>query len=367
MNITLLQEHLSTALSRVGKIVTPKTQLPILGMVLLETKDNQLRMVTTNTETTCVSWVGAKVTKEGGVCVPVKLLSEFVLSLPSDKVTLETKENNLTISCGGFTATIPGVGKDEFPPVPEKKKEASKTKKDIFVKSIGAVLSAAATDEGRPILTGVKIQKKDGDMVLAATDGYRLSVKRSDVGISGLTDIVIPARALSEIVRVSMEEKETDTVEIAVIGDGQLGFYLGNTEIYTRAIDGEYPNYEKIIPKTTTTKAVLDHEVFLRAVKSAAIFARDNANIIKLHFEKDEVVISANTPQVGENTVTVSTKIEGEDQDIAFNSRFLLEFLGSIDEEKIVFEMTGSLNPGVFKIEGDDSFFHIIMPVRVQS
>ena len=215
-------------------------------------------------------------------------------------------------------------------------------------------------------MTGIKITQKEEGAVFAATDGYRLSVCQSELGLPKETDVVVPARALGEILRVCQEEKEEKEAFLSDAAGGQLVVRVGDTTITTRRIDGEYPNFEKIIPTKHTARATLDVEQFTKAVKSASIFARDSANIVRLNITKNALTILANTPQVGENTVEIDAKTEGEEGDIAFNSRFLLELLANFPGEEMVFEMTGALNPGAFRAPKDPSFLHIIMPVRVQ-
>lgn len=239
--------------------------------------------------------------------------------------------------------------------------------KEKIVNALSMVMFAASTDEGRPLLGGVKIQQHDGPTIFAATDGYRLSMKHLTRASNEDMDMVVPARALQEVVKVGLEEKEVNDIGMIKLGEGQLAFTIGDTEIHTRLVDGQYPDFEKIIPTTYTTRVLLDKEALSRAVKSASVFARENANIIKLHIENQTVTVSANTPQVGENEVDVQAKVDGEGGELAFNSRFLIEFLANYTEEELLLEMTGSLNPGVFKPVKDESFLHIIMPVRVAS
>ncbi len=334
--------------------------------VLLVTDDSRLKVVATTTETTEVVWVGAKVEGGGGICVSSRLLTDLVMSLPQDTIHMVAKEGALHVRAAGVNATIPGVAASEFPPVSSlKKKIGTKLDKTVFLEALTGVLFAAATDEGRPLLTGVRIATQDGSALFAATDGYRLSMKKIPLGKLGNLNLVIPARALSEVVKVSQEEKDEISVEIIQTDEGQLVFLVGDTEIHTRPIAGEYPNIEKIIPTRHNTRVLVDKTSLLRAVKSASIFARDNANILRLHIDNQKVTVSANTPQVGENHVEVEAKVDGEGGDIAFNSRFLLEFLNGFVGEELLFEMTGSLNSGVFRPVKDDSYLHIIMPVRV--
>ena len=368
MNISILQENLLKALTREGRIVSPKAQLPIMQNVLLKATDSRFSVTATSLELTEITSTPAKVEKEGGICVLSRLFTDLVVSLPSETVQLVAKEGSLHIRCGGVKATIPGISASEFPPVSAvSKKEGIKFEKQALVSAFSGVLFAAATDEGRPLLTGVRLTKNEEGVAVAATDGYRLSLKSLPLHIEGKLDMVVPARAFMELVKISGEEKDAAAVSMTQNEDGQLVFVIGDTEIHTRAIAGEYPNIEKIIPKTHNTRVLVDTVGLTRAVKSAAVFARDNANILRFHIDNQSLVVSANTPQVGENHVEVDAKVDGDEGDIAFNSRFLLEFLGGYSGDEVLFEMTGSLNPGVFKKPKDQSYLHIIMPVRVQS
>lgn len=368
MKLTVLQENLVKAVIRTNRVIASKPPLPALSSLLLNANKEGLVVTASSLETTEAVSVRAKVEKEGGLCVPAKIFSELVSSLPQDTVALEEKEGSLLVSCGGVRASVAGLSAGEFPAVGKTPaKEEKALEKDRLVYILSLLLFAASTDEGRPLLTGVKIIQGGEGAALAATDGYRLSVYRSGLGLAKDTNLVIPARALGEGVRACQEEKEDKEVFISDAGDGQLVLRVGDTTIVTRRIDGEYPNFEKIIPSKHTTSAALDVVQLTKAVKSASIFARDSANIVRLRVAHNLLTISANTPQVGENTVEVDAKTEGEDGDIAFNSRFLLELLSNFPGEELVFEMTGALNPGAFKSPKDPSFLHIIMPVRVQN
>ena len=362
MKASLLQENLLPSLLFVGKNVSFKTQIPITQHILLIVEKGFLRLATTSIETTTATAVPVKEEKEGGICVPSKLLIEFISSIPTGKIDLEVKEQLLTITSKGYKATLPGVAKGEFPPVPARKKKGVFINAKEFSQAVKSVLFAAATDEGRPLLTGVKIRKTGDETLFVATDGYRLSLKRTTLPLKGEFDKVIPAKALSHVLQTGDEGE----LEFEEVDEGQIGFFTKEFEVFTRAIEGEYPAFDRIIPKSNTTSVEIEKETLVKAVKTAAIFAKDNANIVRFHFEDKTMTVSANTPQIGESKVDAEVELEGDGGDIAFNSRFLLDFLNNVSAEKLVFEMTGSLNPGAFKIKGDDSFLHIIMPVRVQ-
>ncbi|MBI4062656.1 DNA polymerase III subunit beta [Candidatus Gottesmanbacteria bacterium] len=368
MKVTILQENLIKALTAVSRIIPMHPSLPILQNILFQTKDERIMLFGTSLDTGIVYWCDGKTEEEGIVCVPAKVLSEFVATLPAQTVTLEDKKEGLVVSCAGFSATIATNPATEFPPVPIVGKTAFiNIKAQDFSRLLGYVLFAAATDEARPILSGVRFTSGGDEVVVVATDGYRLSRKKMKTKLPKDLDVIIPGRALSEIARLASGLGEDGEVGFALTQDGQILFHVGEAEVFTRRIDGEYPPVEKIIPKNWTTRATIDREALAQAVKSAAIFARDNANIVRVSIQKDAVVVSANAPSVGENKVDVEARIEGEEGEIAFNSRFLLEYFSAVSSDQIAFEMTGSLNPGAFRPVGDDSYLHIIMPVRVQT
>jgi DNA polymerase III subunit beta len=368
MKLQILQENLIKALNRTGKIISNKTQLPILQNVLLTTENGFLRLTTTNMEISMSTTVGAKIEKEGKACVSSKMLIELVSSLPQETVFLEEKDGQLIITTSRTHASLAGLSAEEFPPVNlSTGKDLLEIEKKEAIEAFGAVLYAAATDEGRPVLTGIKIKTEEEKLIFVATDGYRLSVKSVDWKIKKELDLLVPAKALMEAHRLISEEKDGQLLKLDKNADGQLCLTVGETSIIARLIDGEYPPYGKIIPTTHTSRAEFDKNEFLQAVKSASIFARDNANIVKIHLDKNGITVSANAPAVGQNTIDIEAKIVGEPADIAFNSRFLIDFLNNCNCEELAFEMTGSLNSGLFRPLGDESFLHIIMPVRVQS
>jgi DNA polymerase-3 subunit beta len=374
MKLSILQENLAKGLSIVSHSVTTKAQLPVLGNILLTTDKGRLKLSATNLEMGINYWVGAKIEKEGTLSVPAKFLTEFVSSLPPEKIELEVQGNSLFISSGGYKANFVGLSSSEFPPVPTlKDKETIVFSSGDLARAISQVTFAAAQDEGRPQLTGVLLIIKADDLLMVATDGYRLSLKKL-AGIKGIKDIkefkkglIIPSRTLIEIGRIINEREQSSEVGLAITPDSnQIIFSTNEAEIVSRLIEGAFPDFEKIIPEKGKTKIICETETLIRAVRMASIFARESANIIKLKTQNSKLKISANATQVGENTSEIEAKSEGEENKIAFNSRYLLDFLNSVETEQVAFEMTNPLNPGVFKPVGDQSFLHIIMPVRVQ-
>lgn len=374
MRLTTLQENLAKGLSVVSRSVSTRAQLPILGNILLTTDKGRLKLSATNLETGINYWIGAKIEKEGTISIPAKVFLEFVSSLPAQKVELEVKENSLEVVCGSCQASFVGMPAAEFPPVPTlKAKEKYTFSSAEFCQSISQVAFSAATDEGRPVLTGVLLKIEDKDLLMVATDGYRLSLKRIS-GMKGLAEmeefkkgLIIPSRTLTEVAKVAHSEEEGKTIGLSIDGESkQIIFSTPEAEIVSRLIEGEFPEFDKVIPDEEETTITLEKEDFIRSVRVAAIFARESANIVRLEIGQETLKVSANTAQVGSNVSEVEVKTKGKENQIAFNSRYLMEFLGSLGGERIVFKMTSALNPGLFALEGDKSFLHVIMPVRVQ-
>lgn len=374
MKVSLLQENLARGVGMASRMVASKAQLPVLANILLMTEQGKLRLSATNLETGMNLWLGGKVEKQGKITVPARVLGELVGSLPQDTVELVAEGDKLRVRCGKFKAVINGIAAEEFPGVPSLKKQKKKPgilrlEKEVLASSVGQVALAAGVDEARPIFTGVKMEMGKNKIRLAATDGYRLSVKKIE-GVKGVKkeqEMVVPARALVELVKVLGQEEKGEVVMAATDEERQLILATEEAEIVTRLLEGDFPDFDKIIPLSTKTTIELETEELQKAVRAAAIFARDSANIVKFKVEGSSLVISANAPQVGENEAELEGKKTGEDGEIAFNSRYLLEMLGVIGAERIKLSMSGALNPGVFRVVGDESWLHIIMPVRVQA
>lgn len=367
MHVNILQEHLCKTLGKTTRILPSRPQLPILSYILLSTTKGITTITATNIESTIRTIVPSKVEAEGSVCVPGKLFLELIQSLPNQTIDIALDNESLIVQTPNAKAILPTLPSGEFPSLPEySSSQGVNLESDVFLGGIQAVLPFVSSDESRPVLRGVLIENLDNGMAFVATDGYRLSLKRLS-GIKNITQqsTIIPSGALSEAMRNIVEEKEEKTIQIAETVDGQLFFFINDTHILTRRIDGEYPNYKKIIPQSFITEARCDRKTFHQAVKSASIFARDNAGIIKLSLEQSIIHVSASAPSLGENTISLDAKVEGESGTVAINSRFLLEALSVLSAEDIMIRMNGALNPVVFGIPDDDSFLHIIMPVRV--
>jgi DNA polymerase III subunit beta len=373
MKATILQGDLNKWLNVVGRVVPNRGQLPVLSNVLIEAGKEGVVLSATNLEIGLRVVAGGKVLKEGAITVPAKNFSEFVGSLPAGNVELESEGEKLKVGGGKLNATFAGIAAAEFPVISkpdetEGKKKGFAMKKNTLEEVATQVAYAAAGDESRPVLTGVMFEISGKKLKVTATDGFRLSRKTitTEAEIKGLEKgLILPARTIMEISRVVAEGKKED-VEVEIAGDsnqvimGYEGIYLAS-----RVLEGNFPDVEKIIPADGKTEIAVDKEDLVRAVKAVGIFARDSANVIKFKIEGETLVVEASSSQTGESRVEVEMEKKGEDGQIAFNYRYVQDFLNSVGGERVTFKMNDSLAPGVFGLEKDDSLIHLIMPVRV--
>jgi len=378
MKITCLQENLSRGLAVVGRAVANRATLPVIHNVLLNVDQSMLKLSATNLEIAMTTWVGAKIEEEGSITVPARLLSEFVNSLPNDPINLQLEEGSglLEISSGSSKAHINITDASEFPPIPTVD-DGIAAEVDPFVlrSAITRVAFAAATEESRPVLTGVELKLDESKFTMAAADGFRLAVHHGALlkPVPEEMSVIIPARTMNELNRLISDREEP--VEILMTpAKGQVMFRIrgGDTvEIVSQLLQGTFPNYEQLIPQSYTTRAVMDLPTVLRAARTASIFARDGSNIIRMHLmpaeadtEPPKVEISARSEEVGDNEDTVDLdEIEGEEGKIAFNSRYLLDVLSVLEKGKIALETTTSSSPGVFKPTDSDDYIHVVMPM----
>ncbi len=369
MKVTILTSNLQSKLSFVNHAISQKNQLPILLNVLLETTEEGIRIKATDLEIGIEVIVPGKVEEAGATTVPAKIFSELLSSISDDSITLETKKETLEIVSKRTKSVLQTIDGAEFPKLYDKKGEmiAVLQEKDIQ-KDLSLVVFSASQDIARPALSGVLVKKEREGFLLVATDGYRLSLKhyktQSEYNEES-TSFIVPARVFRELMSLK-EEKQEISMYISQ-ESSQILFEQGNTILMGRLIEAEFPNFEKRIPHDFSVSITFDREELFKAVKICSIFAKDAANIIKLSFKKDHITVSSQSSSVGENSVDVESILTGEDNEIAFNSRYLLDVLGNVEDKQMVFEMTGPLNPGVFKLQGNVSFLHLIMPIRVQT
>lgn len=373
MKISLLQENLNTALSHVSRFVSSKTQLPILNNILLSTDNGRLRLSATNLELGINYWIGAKIEEEGSITVPAKEITEFVSYLPAGKVDLNLNQNNLlTLTSpkaeSSFTTSLPA----DYPTIPSINPDTSfELDLSILSQAISQIAYSAALDDTRPVLTSILCQFTPESLKLVATDGFRLSLKEIKLvnpiklksGVESLT-FFIPAKSLIEVTRLA---KNTKTIRIGLTSDEhQVVFVLEDLEIVSRLIEGDYPDYKRIIPDSYTTKIFVNREELLQSIKIASVFARESANVVRFSIKNNLLELTANAPQIGQNKASVEAKIEGDPLEIAFNFKFVSDFLNNSKGQEVIIELNESLSPGFFHDQSEPHLTHIIMPVRLQ-
>lgn len=371
MKLQILQEDFSKVISIASRFTSPKAQLPILGNILLSSSGTKLSVAATNLEVSISISIGAQVEKEGEITIPARVISDLVSNLPSGQTSLEAKKEQLKISAQGFSSLISGMNTGDFPSVPSSlAKEVVKLPKEDFITALSQVSFAASVDETRPVLTGVLFIFQPSGLTLVATDGFRLSQKKIPLkAVKEKKRVILPRLALSEIPRLSGDE---ENISFSFRDkDNQVVFGLSKAILSSRILEGEFPNFEKIIPKESNYKINLDKEELLRAVKLASVFARDSANVVKFKAKKGVVEISAESPHTGRQETQVDAKVEGVTEkkpfSISFNYRFLEDLLNAVEGDEVQINFSGPSAPGVFTDPKDKSFLHLIMPVRIQS
>jgi DNA polymerase-3 subunit beta len=378
VNISCLQENLAKGLATVGRAVATRSTLPVLSNILLESDEGRLRLAATNLEIGVNCWIGARVEEEGRITVPARLLTEFVNSLPSGQIDMELVERTQTLNlkCARYEANIKGIDASEFPDVPTADAFSSLSglhlEADAFRRMIDRVVFAAATDESRPILTGVLAQFHQGGLTLAAADGFRLSVSSADVGadLDQAVSAIVPARALAELNRISGEQE--DPIELIITPTrNQILFHLTNTDLVSQLIDGNFPDYNQIVPKTRNTRTVVSAQELLKAVKVAFLFARDAANIVRFHIvpgsdlTPGQMIVTAISAEYGDNVSELDAKVEGDEIEVAFNARYMIDALSVVGTPEVVLETSTASSPGVIRPTDGNSFLCVIMPMHI--
>lgn len=374
MKVSCLQDNLTKGLSIVGRAVATKSTLPVVSNVLLATEDSRLKLSATNLEVGITCWIGAKVDEEGAITVPARLFSDLVNSLPPEKVdmTLNSRTRALNIHCGPFDANLKGIDAEEFPPIPKVGEVPTATiKADELRQAINQVAFAAATDDTRPVLTGVLVTFDKDKVVFAAADGFRLAVRELQLSeaVPEHLELLVPARALLELSRILGDSEEQVQIMITP-NKSQVLFHMSNVDLVSRLIDGTFPNYRQIIPTHWETRMIVSNVEFAKAVRIASFVARDAANVVKLQIAPGEdampgrMTVTATAAEVGDTVGGIDGVVEGEGVQIAFNAKYVSDVLGILDTPQVALELTSPSSPGVLKNVGKEDYIHVIMPMH---
>ncbi len=375
MKVSCLQENLAKGLATVSRAVASRSTLPVLGNILIATDQGRLKLAATNLELAVTCWIGAKVDEDGATTLPARILGDFVNSMPPDRIEMDlnVKTQTMHLKCARNDANIKGIDAQEFPIIPtigDGKKISLEP--DTLREMIEQTTFAAATDESRPVLTGVVAKFEKDKVTFAAADGFRLSVRHAPLSapVEQPISVIIPAKALQEVARVSGDQE--DPIVIAVTENkSQVLFKLTNAEIVSQLIDGQFPDFTRIIPDSHSTRTTVTTSELQNAVKASSVFAREAMNTVRLQIAPanemggGKVTITATSAESGDNVGDIDATVDGDAVEIAFNARYLTDVLSVLRSPQVAIETSSSASPGVFKAVGRDDFTHVIMPMHI--
>jgi DNA polymerase-3 subunit beta len=377
MKATVLQENLAHGLGIVSRAVSPRSTLPVLANILAATDDGRLRLSATNLEMGITTWIGAKIETEGSTTIPARTIADLVATLPKDQVLMELEDStqNLHVSCGATNTDIKCIDAQEFPPMPAPDPaEGFQINVAALKEMIQQVAFAASADEARPVLTGVLMEVSGNTIRMVAADGFRLSIRKAELSaeVPEGFKIIVPARALNELARIAGDASEMVRITLPR-GRGQVVFRLKDVELTSQLIEGTFPDFEQVVPRSYATRSVVSTDALLKACKQAEIFARESSHIARLDIRAGEaelkpgtIEIFAQSEETGSNETVVDASIEGPSLLIAFNVRYLRDVLEVVRTPNVALETTQASSPGVVKpLGGDDGFLHIIMPMHI--
>ncbi len=362
MKLQVTQENLNRALNSVARVANSRGTLPILANVLLQTRNNRLSLSATNLDIAITHYIGAKVNEEGSITVPARLMQDFVSSLPEGVIELDLQETKLHVTTTQYQSVVNGIVADDFPVMP-----AITVGKNwaiggvLFKKALQQVVFSASGDETRPVLTGVLLQALNGKLSMVATDSFRLAEKQLGRNKQEI-QLLIPASAMHDLLRVLGDNDD----EVRVTHDDQQAlFQVGDIELVTRLVDGKYFDYHKLIPKTFSAQATLKRADLINITKVSSLFARESAGSVTLELDEaaSQLSIRSVASQLGENTATAPAKVSGSGS-ITLNSRYLLDALGALGGEEVMFGFNGKLEATLLRDPATNDYLHIVMPLK---
>lgn len=373
MRLVCKQENLKRGLNIVGHVTTKNINLPILNNILIKAEGGNIELVSTNLEIGVVHQLRGKTETEGQFTVDSKLITEYVNLLNgSENVKLEEKEGELKLECGSYKTKIKGELAKEFPLIPVIPKDGYfSCHINDFKKSLNSVIFAVSASENRVELTGVLFSFLKDKLSLAATDSYRLAESELAVINNGAKDdvkVIVPAKTAQEFLRilnsVDMSALESEADVKIYISDNQILFTVDSVDLISRLINGHYPDYKQIIPTQSQTKVIVERQELVRAVKASALFSKTGINDVTLKFTKNKIIVSAFSGASGESQVEVEASIDGGDNEITINYRYLVDGLNNINGDLVKIGVLNGNTPCVLRAEKDDNYLYIIMPIR---
>ncbi|MEZ5275010.1 MAG: DNA polymerase III subunit beta [Opitutaceae bacterium] len=373
MKFKINRDHFSNGLAQVLNVVGSKATMPILSNVLIEADDEYLSLTTTNLDLGIRCRIKATITESGAITLPVRRLATIVRELPSLDVEMETSANQQAkITSGASSFRIMGMARDEFPPLPEFSNERLfELGQDNLAGMLKSVSYAQSTDETRYILNGVYFRFEEGKLTLVATDGRRLALTSEELEIAADQggSLILPAKTVAELVRllgkgdrlkVAFDERR---VAFQVETADETNGFIGDILLVSKVVEGNYPNYQQVIPKETHQRIKVERELFLQSVHRAALVTSEKSNSVKIKLSNNLLEILASSPDFGEAHEKLVVNYDGPDLQVAFNPQFVMDPLRALSRDEVAFEVKDEVSPGVFKTS--DSFLCVIMPVRL--
>jgi DNA polymerase III subunit beta len=372
MIINLLQNKLKEGLNIIGRATSRSTTLPVLKNIIIKTEDDFINLSSTDLEMAIKLWTLGKIEEEGDVTIPYSSFSSFVNLLPNEKITLKTEDNNIFLNCNDYKTQINGINSDEFPIIPETEEKHKITiNSNILCEGLVRIIDIPSLSKVKPEISGVLFSFKENKLNLVATDSYRLAEKKIKIKNSNNDEFsfIIPQRTTKEVVNIF---KETNKDIDIIFGENQIlfrskmdDFDHSHIEVTSKIIEGNYPDYKKIIPTELKTKITLNKDEFLNKIKASSVFtSKINEVVMEINSEKEEVVIKSNNTDLGNYETKIKGKTEGEDVSVSFNYRFLLDGLSNIKSSEIIFEINNESSPGVLKPVGSDDYIYVVMPIK---
>lgn len=366
IHFTCTQENLAQGLATVSRIATKNANLPILNNLLLKTVNGSLEVSATNLEIGMQLRIRGKVEGEGALTVPARIFSEFVSLIGDEKVELEQQGLALMIKTSRGDTQLKGLAAEEFPLIPAVEQHEQLSCSAVSLReALPKVLFAAAHDETRPEISGIYLAASGKRLTMVATDSYRLAECTAQLNHAAAKDVhaIVPARTMQELLR--MLGQEDAEVKLALTPN-QILITYDDGELVSRLIDGQYPEYQQVIPERHETRVVVPTADLRQAVRAASLFSRPGINDLQLSVdaEKKELSLQTSNTQIGENRQTIVAAVEGEKNTIVFNGHYLLDGLNALEGDEVALEMTNSASPGVLRSIGDDHYLYIIMPIK---
>lgn len=362
MKLQVTQENLAKAINTVGRVANTRGTLPILSNILIKTDKNRLSISATNLDIAITHFIGSKIEETGSITVPARLMQDFISSLPDSILAIELSETKLNITTDQYQSTINGTNAEEFPVMPAISGGTTwKTDAQSFKKALQQVVFAASADDARPVLTGVYFHGLAGDILAVATDSYRLAEYKM-AKVKKPVNFLVPASAAADLLRIISDNDK----EISITHDDQqVLFEVGDVTLIARLIEGNYPDYRKLIPTKFASVSRLKRADFMNIAKVSSLFARESAGSITIKADKSakEVSINAIASQLGENTATAKAEITGGGE-VTLNSRYLIEALNAFSSEEVEFCFNGKLEPCILRSKNEPNYLHLIMPLR---